>query len=159
MFYTSFDLTLILSNAIAFTGVGINTASKVHNRCWIRFSNISDIICISGGYQDLLPGFYQVFIFSSPGVSRFQRGNPSRHLWRKNNENYINSSPISISSFTMLALPCYSAWGIFIWNFGMHQRGGGRGWGGRGGQKTKNTHQKRLHIPFKIPSLKSIKKP
>ena len=45
-----------------------------------RFSQVFGIICISGGYQDLLPGFYQVFTLNSVGISRFQRETSTRNL-------------------------------------------------------------------------------
>ena len=56
-----------------------------------RFSQVFAIICISGGYQDLLPGFYQVFTLNSIGISRFQRGKPTRNLPGKKLEKIIKS--------------------------------------------------------------------
>ena len=69
VFYSLLYAFLLL---LVVTGVGINSASKYWNAFWSRFSNISDIICISGGYQDLLPGFYQVFTFNSQGFPDFR---------------------------------------------------------------------------------------
>ena len=51
-----------------------------------RFSQVFGIICISGGYQDLLPGFYQVFTIISVGISMIQRGKPIRNLLDKINK-------------------------------------------------------------------------
>ena len=39
---------------------GRNLASNDWKRCWTMFSQMLTIICISGGYQDLPLGFYQV---------------------------------------------------------------------------------------------------
>ena len=57
--YTSFK------RLYTYTGVGNNFASKFWSIFWTKFSRISGIMCISGGYQDLLPGFCQVFTFNS----------------------------------------------------------------------------------------------
>ena len=48
-----------------FTGVGRNFASKFWNSFQARFPLIFGIICVSGVYQDLPPGFYQVFTLDS----------------------------------------------------------------------------------------------
>ena len=49
-----------------------------------RFSQGFGIICISGGYQDVRTGFYQVFTLHTVGISRFQREKPTRNLPKKN---------------------------------------------------------------------------
>ena len=63
-----------------------------------RFSMISVIMLISGGYQDLLPGFYQVFTFNSLGISRFQSGKPTRNLLEKTKKTLY----IPIKSYSIL---------------------------------------------------------
>ena len=45
-----------------------------------RFSRIFGISSLSGGYQDLLLGFYQVFTLNSVGISKFQREKSTRNL-------------------------------------------------------------------------------
>ena len=51
-------------------------------------SQVFGIICISGGYPDLLPGFYQVITPISVGISRIHKGKPIRHLSEKMREKY-----------------------------------------------------------------------
>ena len=50
------------------------------NKIGTRFSQVFGVICISGGHQDLPPDFYQFFSFISVGISRIQRGKPTRNL-------------------------------------------------------------------------------
>ena len=62
------------------TGVGRDSANKFWNRFWIRFSRISDIICIYGVTRSFYTGFYYMFTFYSIGMSWFKRGTPTRNL-------------------------------------------------------------------------------
>ena len=61
-----------------YTGDGKKFASNFWKQIGTIFSQVFDIICTSGGYQDLLPGFYQVFTLIYLGISRFQREKPTR---------------------------------------------------------------------------------
>ena len=54
------------------TGDGRNFASNFWKTIGTIFSQVFGIICISGGHQDLLPSFYQVFTLISVGISRIQ---------------------------------------------------------------------------------------
>ena len=63
---------------------GIKFASEFWEILGTRFSMIFGIICIPGGHQDLPPGFYQVFTLIYLGISRIQRGKPTRNLLEKN---------------------------------------------------------------------------
>ena len=60
-------------------GDGRNFASNFWKIFGTRFSQVFGIICISGGHQDLPPGFYHVFILIYLGMSRIQREKPARN--------------------------------------------------------------------------------
>ena len=75
--------TQMFENIVIQVSGGRNSACKFWNRFWTGFSRISGIVCISGGYLDLLPGFYQVLTLNSMGNSMFQRGKPTRNLSEK----------------------------------------------------------------------------
>ena len=65
---------------MVFTGDGRNFASNFWNLFGTIFSQILGIICISGGYQDLLPGFYQMFTLIDLGMFELFTGKPTRNL-------------------------------------------------------------------------------
>ena len=62
------------------TGDGKKFASKFLKISRTRFAQVFGIICITGGYQDVRTGFYQVFTLHTVGISRFQREKPTRNL-------------------------------------------------------------------------------
>ena len=79
------------------TVVGRHFASKFWNRSLTRFSRIPGKICISRGYQDLLPGFYRVFTFSSMGI-QVSEGKTYQKPMRTNSEHLVNSYDILLNS-------------------------------------------------------------
>ena len=78
--YIKVSVLTFKSHRMHHTVDGIKFASNFGEKIGTRFSQVFGIICISGGYQDLLPGFYQVFTLISVGISRIQRGKPIRNL-------------------------------------------------------------------------------
>ena len=72
------------------TGDGKKFASNFWKIFGTRFSQVFGIICISGGYQDVRTGFYQVFTLHTVGISRFQREKPTRNLPEKDEKIYKN---------------------------------------------------------------------
>ena len=68
-----------------------NVASIFWKMFGTRCSQVFGIICISGGYQDLLPGFYQGFTLNSLGMFRFQRGKPIRKHKQNTQSNYAQT--------------------------------------------------------------------
>ena len=63
-----------------YTGDGRNFANQFWEQIGTKFSRILGISSLSGGYQDLLLGFYQVFTLNSVGISKFQREKSTRNL-------------------------------------------------------------------------------
>jgi len=61
--------------------------------------NVVGIICTSGGYQDLLPGFYQGFTLNSVRNFRCQRDKPTRKLLEKVRTKQKNIIQIPACSF------------------------------------------------------------
>ena len=91
------------------TGDGKHFASNFWDMFWTRFSRILVIICISGGYQDLLLGLYQVFTLIYLGISKLQKETPTRN-WvekiRKIYENPITHPFIPFLTVCLLAFFC-----------------------------------------------------